>query len=214
MINKVTGERPQPITEDEVDLTHNTPAQELVEEVKRLTAEARESLLLQALTVSNEKCNDLVLKLNVRVAELTQQVKNVEGYNRLLEKKLKEDVENLLENVKERNYELTKKMEYSLNRITNIVTEIEKIVSITTERATDLATRRLKEGIDIAVENAKTKVDESVITLKEKVKEAESEIEKAKNAIHYERGVRKFMFWATPILLFVQGVMLAIALFG
>jgi hypothetical protein len=91
------------------------------------------------------------------------------------------------------------------------VTEIERIVSITTERATELATRRLKEGIDIAVENAKTKVDESVITLKEKVKEAESEIEEAKNEIHYERGFRKFMFWATPILLFVQGVMLAIA---
>ena len=92
--------------------------------------------------------------------------------------------------------------------------EIERIVNTTTERVTDLATRRLKEGIDIAVENAKTKVDESVITLKEKVKEAESEIEKAKNEIHYERGFRKFIFWATPILLFAQGIILAIALFG
>ena len=91
------------------------------------------------------------------------------------------------------------------------MTEIERIVSITTEKATDLAARRLKEGVDIAVENAKTKVDESVISLKGKVKEAESEIEKVKNEIHYERGFRKFMFWATPILLFVQGVMLAIA---
>ena len=93
------------------------------------------------------------------------------------------------------------------------MTEIERIVSITTEKATELATRRLKEGIDIAVENAKTKVDESVIALKEKVKEAESEIEKVKNEIHYERGFRKFMFWAAPILLFAQGIMLAIAFF-
>ena len=60
-------------------------------------------------------------------------------------------------------------------------------------------------------EYAKTKVDESVIALKEKVKEAESEIDNVKNEIYYERGFRKFMFWATPILLFVQGVMLAIA---
>ena len=91
------------------------------------------------------------------------------------------------------------------------MTEIERIVSITTEKATELATRRLKEGIDIAVENAKTKVDESVMDLKEKVKEAESEIDNVKSEIHYERGFRKFMFWATPIILFVQGVMLAIA---
>ena len=89
--------------------------------------------------------------------------------------------------------------------------EIERIVKITMEKATDLATKKLKDGIEIAVENAKTKVDESVISLKGKVKEAESEIEKTKNEIHYERGFRKFMFWATPILLFVQGVMLVIA---
>ena len=39
MENRITGLSPQPITEDEVDLTENVPAAELCEEVKRLTAE-------------------------------------------------------------------------------------------------------------------------------------------------------------------------------
>lgn len=82
------------------------------------------------------------------------------------------------------------------------------------EKATDLATKKLRKEIDIAVESARTKVEESAETLKGKVKETEKEIEKLKEDIRFERGFRKFMFWATPILLFAQGIMLAIALFG
>lgn len=61
MENRITGRSPDPLTDDEVDLTDNLPAQELCEEVKQVTAQAREGLLMQALSVSNEKCNDLIL---------------------------------------------------------------------------------------------------------------------------------------------------------
>ena len=92
--------------------------------------------------------------------------------------------------------------------------EIERIVNITMEKATNLVAKKLKEEINITVERARTKVEESAESLKGKMKEAEKEIEKVKDDICFERGFRKFMFWATPILLFVQGIMLAIALFG
>ena len=156
MLNKITGEHPQPVIEDEpVDLSHNMPAVELCEEVKRLTAEARESLLMQALTVSREHCNNLVLRLNVRVEELTRQVKNVEWYNEGLEKRLKENVEKLIDDVKESNYRLSKNIEFSLSQIVETVTEIEKIVNTTMAKAIDSATKllndRVKEAIDTAV---------------------------------------------------------------
>lgn len=75
MKNRVTGKIAEAIREEEVDLRHNEPAQELCEEVRLLTAEAREGLLEQALAVSNEKCNGLVLRLNAQTEELTQQAK-------------------------------------------------------------------------------------------------------------------------------------------
>lgn len=40
----------------------------------------------------------------------------------------------------------------------------------------------------------------------EKKKEAEKEIEKAKDEIAFESGFRKFFFWATPVLLLAQAV--------
>ena len=97
MKNRVTGKIAEAIREEEVDLRDNEPAQELCEEVRLLTAEAREGLLEQALAVSNEKCNGLVLRLNAQTEELTQQVRNVEWTNSELVRKRKE------ENEKQRN---------------------------------------------------------------------------------------------------------------
>ena len=78
MENRITGKSPQPITDAEaVSFEHNLPAQELCEQVKGLTAEVREALLQQALTVSNEKCNNLLSQQNALIEELMQQVKSV-----------------------------------------------------------------------------------------------------------------------------------------
>jgi len=38
------------------------------------------------------------------------------------------------------------------------------------------------------------------------VKDIGKEIDEAKKEIYYERGFRKFFFWATPILLLAQTV--------
>ena len=46
MLNKITGERPQPVIEDElVDLSHNPAAIELCEEVERFATETRIGML-------------------------------------------------------------------------------------------------------------------------------------------------------------------------
>ena len=209
MINKITGEHPQPVIEDEpVDLSHNTPAVELCEEVKRLTAEARESLLMQALTVSREHCNNLVLRLNVRVEELTRQVKNVEWYNEGLEKKLKENAEKLIDDVKESNYRLSKNIEFSLSQIVETVTEIEKIVNTTMAKAIDSATKLLNDRVKEAIDTAVLKVNESVEELIKETRKAKEEIEKVEKEIRFESGFRRFMFWFTPVLAVAQTVLL------
>ena len=208
-MNKITGEHPQPVIEDEpVDLSHNTPAVELCEEVKRLTAEARESLLMQALTVSREHCNNLVLRLNVRVEELTRQVKNVEWYNEGLEKRLKENAEKLIDDVKESNYRLSKNIEFSLSQIVETVTEIEKIVNATMAKAIDSATKLLNERVKEATDTAVLKVNESVEELIKETRKAKEEIENVEKEIRFESGFRRFMFWFTPVLAVAQTVLL------
>lgn len=213
MINKITGERPQPILQDEpVDLSHNPPALELCEEVKRLTAEAREAMLLKSLAVSNEQCNDLVLRLNVRVEELTRQVKNVEWYNERLEKKLKESVEKLIDDVKGSNCKLAKEIEFSLNQITEVVTEIEHLVSRAMGKAIDSATQLLNDRVKEATDMAVAKINEGAEGLNKELRKTKEEIQKQREEMQVEGGFRKFMFWATPILLFAQSIAMALLL--
>ena len=213
MINKITGERPQPILQDEpVDLSHNPPALELCEEVKRLTAEAREAMLLKSLAVSNEQCNDLVLRLNVRVEELTQQVKNVELYNERLERKLKESVEKLIDDVKRSNHRLAKEIEFSLNQITETVTEIERLVSTAMGKAIDSATKLLNDRVKDATDMAVAKINEGAEGLNKELRKTKEEIRKQREEMQVEGGFRKFMFWANPILLFAQSIAMALLL--
>ena len=206
MENRITGLSPQPITEDEVDLSDNLPAQELCEEVKQVTAQAREGLLMQALAVSNEKCNDLILTQNVRIAELTRQVKNVESHNYWLERNLNDDLKKFTKDVKESNETLSRNLNQTLDKITTTVSGIEYQVNTATERATDSATKTLNERVNKAADDAVFKMNQQAQSLTQKVRETEKEIEKAKDEIRFESGFRRFFFWATPVLLLVQSV--------
>lgn len=212
MENRITGKSPEPITEDEVDLTENVPAAELCEEVKRLTAETREALLEQALAVSNEKCNGLILQLNARVTDLTRQVRSVKWMNEELASSLKDDAEKLTKEMKEENRNMLASMRIMLQRITETVTKIQEIVNTTMAKATDEAGELLKERVTEAADSAAFTIDEHSKTLTKKVEALEKEVERAKDDIRFERGFRKFFFWLTPVLMLVQCVMTAILL--
>ena len=213
MLNKITGERPQPVIEDEsVDLSNNPQALELCEEVKRLTAETREALLEQALAVSNEKCNGLILQLNARVTDLTRQVRSVKWMNEELASSLKDDAEKLTKEMKEENRNMLASMRITLQRITETVTKIQEIVNTTMGKATDEAGELLKERVSEAADGAAETLDEHAKEMKKKVEALEKEVYKAKEDIRLERGFRKFFFWVTPVLMLVQAIMTAILL--
>ena len=212
MENKITGRSPERISDEEVDLRENPSAIELCEEVKRLTAETREALLEQALAVSNEKCNGLILQLNARVTDLTQQVRSVKWMNEELTSSLKDDAEKLTKETKEENRNMLASMRITLQRITETVTKIQEIVNTTMAKATDEATALLKERIALAADDASEVIDAHAKELTKKVQSLEKEVDNAKQEIYYERGFRKFFFWLTPVLLLAQGIMTAILL--
>ena len=209
MLNKITGERPQPVIEDEpVDISRNPAILDLQEEAKRLTAEAREAMFLQALATSREQCNDLILTQNVRIAEQTQQVKNLEWSNKKLVNELKADVWLLSKEVKESNNQLSKSLNQTLGKISETVTDIERQVSTATAKATDEAVRVMKQSINKMADNAVIAVNESAGKMINEVNKAKNEIEKAKKEIRWESGFRKFMFWLSPVLAVAQTVLL------
>ena len=212
MENRITGRSPERISDEEADLTENVPAIELCEEVKRLTAETREALLEQALAVSNEKCNGLILQLNARVTDLTRQVRSVKWMNEELASSLKDDAEKLTKEMKEENRNMLASMRITLQRITETVTKIQEIVNTTMAKATDEAGELLKERVTEAANSAAFTIDEHAKSMKKKVEALEKEVERAKDDIRFERGFRKFFFWVTPVLMLAQCIMTAILL--
>ena len=66
----------------------------------------------------------------------------------------------------------------------------------------------IKREIAISVNEAKDyalkQVDETLTEVREQLKTTAKEIERERNDMKIERGLRKFMFWATPILLLAQ----------
>ena len=209
MINKITGEYPQPIIEDQpVDISRNPAILDLQEEAKRLTAEAREAMFLQALATSREQCNDLILTQNVRIAEQTQQVKNLEWSNKKLVSELRSAVWNVSQEVKEENQKFSKDLNQTLEKISKTVTGIEHQVSTATVKATDEAVRVMKQSINKMADNAVIAVNESAGKMINEVNKAKDEIEKAKKEIRWESGFRRFMFWLSPVLAVAQTVLL------
>ena len=209
MLNKITGERPQPVIEDEpVDLSHNPAAIELCEEVERFATETRIGMLSKALAMSREQCNNLISSQNVLLAEQTQQVKNLEWSNKKLVSELRSAVWNVSQEVKEENQKFSKDLNQTLEKISKTVTGIEHQVSTATVKATDEAVRVMKQSINKMADNAVTAVNESAGKMINEVNKAKDEIEKAKKEIRFESGFRKFMFWLSPVLAVAQTVLL------
>lgn len=205
MENKITGKSPQPIPdEDVVTFESNLPAQALCEQVDLLTAEVREALLQQALTVSNEKCNNLISQQNALIEELTQQVKNVRLSVYDVEGSVRDENENLLKRMRQQSESMQTSIKENVRELKDLTEQIQTEVSTATAKVTDDAAKALTKRINDMTDDTIEKVNASTTVIIEKVKAAEQEIANVKDDIHFERGFRKFFFWATPILLLAQ----------
>uniref|UniRef100_UPI0026DB3913 hypothetical protein n=1 Tax=uncultured Butyricimonas sp. TaxID=1268785 RepID=UPI0026DB3913 len=201
-----------PITDEEINLTDNEPAQELCEQVRILTAEAREALLQQALAVSNEKCNGLIMRLNVLVEELTLQVRSVRWRMTELEENLKENNENLLKKLRMQAESMSESLNGKIRELKSLTIQIQTEVRTATAKATDEASKLLNTRINEAADKAIATIDRQAEEISKKAKAIEKEIDHAREEIHYERGFRKFFFWAAPVLLLAQSILTVIML--
>ena len=191
MENRITGKRPQPILDDEDEIiTDNQKVMELNSAVDNLLAVTQGGLLQKALALSNEKCNNLVSRLNVQVLDLKLKVNDLTENNRKFVNSLKENVENV-----------TRRLERLAVNQTEMTEKITQEVQTATARA-----------IELAITDFQKKIDESAKQVGVQLKETENEIIRLREDVSFERGFRKFLFWATPALLLVQSIIMIISI--
>ena len=129
MENRFTGKRPQPILDDEDEIiTDNQKVMELNSAVDNLLAVTQGGLLQKALALSNEKCNNLVSRLNVQVLDLKLKVNDLTENNRKFLNSMKENVENV-----------TRRLERLAVNQTVMTEKITQEVQTATARAIELA---------------------------------------------------------------------------
>ena len=140
----------------------------------------------EALAISNEKCNGLIGKQNMLIADLTTSVNEIKSDNSFYMKRQSENVQNAVKEIRE---------------ITQDERKFKAEVSQT-----------IKSEIGRTVADAKAhaleQVDETLSEIKEQLKTTAKEIEREREDMKLVHGVRKFMFWATPVLLLVQTITL------
>ena len=191
MENRITGKSPQPILDDEDEIiTDNQQVMELNSAVDNLLAVTQGGLLQKALALSNEKCNNLVSRLNVQVLDLTLKVNDLTENNAKFVNSLKENVESV-----------TRRLE----RLTVHQTEMRERVTKEVQTATARA-------IELTRTDFKKKIDESAKQVGVQLKETEKESMKLKEDVSCERGFRRFLVWATPALLLVQSIIMIISI--
>ena len=155
-------------------------------ELQKINEERRQQtengLLKEALAISNEKCNSLIERQNTLVKDLTESVNEIKSDNSFYAKRLNESVQTAVR---------------EMRGITQDERQFKAEVSQTIKREIALSANEAKDY-------ALKQVDETLTEVREQFKSTAKEIERERNDMKIERGFRKFMFWATPILLLTQ----------
>ena len=155
-------------------------------ELQRINEERRQQtengLLKEALAISNEKCNSLIERQNMLVKDLTESVNEIKSDNSFYAKRLNESVQTAV---------------LEMRGITQDERQFKAEVSQTIKSE---ITRSVNEAKSYALKQ----VDETLTEVREQLKSTAKEIERERIDMKLEHGFRKFMFWATPILLLAQ----------
>ena len=160
-----------------------TPLEKLQKINEVRRAETENGLLKEALAISNERSNSLI----------EQQNKLIEG---------------MRSDIAMTEFELTETTEKAVREI--------KATAAKTERLNENIAMQVGKAVLTSANELKAEVlssvKETLSKTQEEIKKTEKAIEKQREDMRMESGFRKFLFWATPILLFAQTIMLLIAL--
>ena len=141
------------------------------------------ALLKEALAISNERSNSLIERQN----------------------KLIEDIHS---NITLMGMDLTITIDKAVQAIRAEKEKTEKLnesIAIQVRKAVSTSANDMKAEILLSVKETLSKTQEEI-------RKTEKAIEKQREDMRMESGFRKFLFWATPVLLLVQTIVLIIAL--
>lgn len=145
--------------------------------------EIQTALLKEALAISNERSNSLIERQN----------KLIEG--------MRSDIAMTA-------FELTETTEKAVREI--------KATAAKTERLNENIAMQVRKAVSTSANDMKAEIlasaDKALTETREELKKTEKQIQKQREDMRMESGFRKFLFWATPVLLLAQTIALIIAL--
>ncbi len=169
-----------------------TPLQQLQEINEERRRQTENGLLKEALAISNERCNTLVSLQNTLILDLTASVNEIKSDNSFYAKKLSESVQSAVREIR---------------GITQDERQFKAEVSQTIKS-------EIMQTVAEAKAHALGRVDETLDEVRQQLKATAQEIEHERSDMKTERGFRKFMFWATPVLLLAQTFAMVFLIFG
>ena len=169
-----------------------TPLQQLQEINEERRQQTENGLLKEALAISNERCNTLVSLQNTLILDLTASVNEIKSDNGIYAKKLSESVQSAVREIRE------------------IAQDERKFKAEVSQTIKSEITQTVAEAKNYALEQ----VDETLDEVRQQLKATAQEIERERGDMKIERGFRKFLFWATPVLLLAQTFAMLFLIFG
>ena len=162
-----------------------TPLEKLQKINEVRRTETENGLLKEALAISNERSNSLI----------EQQNKLIEG--------MRSDIVMM-------KFELMETTEKAVREI--------KTSAAKTERLNENIAMQVRKAVLTSANDMKAEmllsVKETLSKTQEEIKQTEKAIEKQREDMRMESGFRKFMFWATPVLLLAQTFAALFLIFG
>ena len=162
-----------------------TPLEKLQKINEVRRTETENGLLKEALAISNERSNSLI----------EQQNKLIEG--------MRSDIVMM-------KFELMETTEKAVREI--------KTSAAKTERLNENIAMQVRKAVLTSANDMKAEmllsVKETLSKTQEEIKQTEKAIEKQREDMRMESGFRKFLFWATPVLLLAQTFAILFLIFG
>ena len=165
--------------------TGGTPAplMRLQEMNEKDKQEIQTALLKEALAISNERSNSLIERQNKLIEGMRSDIAMTE-------------------------FELTETTEKAVREI--------KATAAKTERLNESIAMQVKKAVLTSANELKAEIlastDKALTETREELKKTEKQIQKQREDMRIESGFHKFLFWATPVLLLAQTIVLIIAL--
>ena len=169
-----------------------TPLQQLQEINEERRQQTENGLLKEALAISNERCNTLVSSQNTLILDLTASVNEIKSDNSFYAKRLSEGVQSAVREIRE------------------IAQDERKFKAEVSQTIKSEIAQTVAEAKNYALE----RVDETLDEVRQQLKTSAQEIERERGDMKLVHGFRKFLFWATPVLLLAQTFATLFLIFG